>query len=262
MPSSPAADAPRGASPNAQPTDQPNTITDHEVTIAADEAADPETDVETQSISSSTASVTSSIFDYRVENGRTYHRYKDGNLQHNMFVQTFDGKLGTAPPNQPGAKVGRVLDVGTELNEVDILCLSDDGSLTPEHSISKTARLLQEATENLGRRYQDIRDLKPILMEVGFEDVVMQRFKWPTNDWPKDPRYKVLGQWTNENLRGWEAICMAPLTRGLDWTREEVIVLMSENRRDFNDRSIHAYFSIWSIYGRKPLKARDTEGQV
>ncbi|KAF5522274.1 Secondary metabolism regulator LAE1 [Colletotrichum aenigma] len=360
MPSSPAADAPRGASPNAQPTDQPNTITDHEVTIAADEAADPETDGETQSISSSTASVTSSIFDYRVENGRTYHRYKDGkyhmpndereqdrlDLQHNMFVQTFDGKLGTAPPNQPGAKVGRVLDVGTgtgiwcmdfgdehpeaevrgidlsavqpeftppnvkfeiddledtwiyshpfeyihsrmmnssisdwkeyiqkcydnltpggylELNEVDILCLSDDGSLTPEHSISKTARLLQEATENLGRRYQDIRDLKPILMEVGFEDVVMQRFKWPTNDWPKDPRYKVLGQWTNENLRGWEAICMAPLTRGLDWTREEVIVLMSENRRDFNDRSIHAYFSIWSIYGRKPLKTRETESQA
>lgn len=34
-------------------------------------------------------------------------------LQHNMFIRTFDDRLGTAPPNEPGAKVGRVLDVGT-----------------------------------------------------------------------------------------------------------------------------------------------------
>lgn len=30
-----------------------------------------------------------------------------------MFILSFDGRLGTAPPNDLGAKVGRVLDVGT-----------------------------------------------------------------------------------------------------------------------------------------------------
>lgn len=34
-------------------------------------------------------------------------------LQHNLFIRTFDDRLGTAPPSQPGSKVGRVLDVGT-----------------------------------------------------------------------------------------------------------------------------------------------------
>ncbi|KAF6832780.1 methyltransferase domain-containing protein [Colletotrichum musicola] len=34
-------------------------------------------------------------------------------LQHNLFLLTFDGRLGSAPPNDPGARVGRVLDVGT-----------------------------------------------------------------------------------------------------------------------------------------------------
>lgn len=33
--------------------------------------------------------------------------------QHNMFLLSFDGRLGTSPPAQQGAKVGRVLDVGT-----------------------------------------------------------------------------------------------------------------------------------------------------
>ncbi|EXL64771.1 hypothetical protein FOPG_18975 [Fusarium oxysporum f. sp. conglutinans race 2 54008] len=76
---------------------------------------------------SSTASLRSSILDYRHENGRTYHRFKDGkynlpnderenerlDLQHYLFLLTFDNKLGLAPPNLPGSKVERVLDVGT-----------------------------------------------------------------------------------------------------------------------------------------------------
>ncbi|KAK2765868.1 methyltransferase domain-containing protein [Colletotrichum kahawae] len=65
--------------------------------------------------------------DYRMENGRTYHGYKEGKynlpndetenerleLQHNLFLLTFDKKLGNAPPNDRDAKVGRVLDIGT-----------------------------------------------------------------------------------------------------------------------------------------------------
>ncbi|KAF5569306.1 methyltransferase [Fusarium phyllophilum] len=62
---------------------------------------------------SSTASVSSSILNYRRENGRTYHAYKDGNLQHNLFLLTFDDKLGLSPPTKPDAKVRHVLDVGT-----------------------------------------------------------------------------------------------------------------------------------------------------
>lgn len=34
-------------------------------------------------------------------------------MQHTMFILTFNDKLGNAPPNDPGEKVGRVLDVGT-----------------------------------------------------------------------------------------------------------------------------------------------------
>ncbi|KXH35206.1 TAM domain methyltransferase [Colletotrichum simmondsii] len=257
---------------------------------------------------------------------------------HTLFRLTFGDRLGTAPPNDPGSGVGRVLDVGTgsgiwaidygdehpesqvrgidlsaaqptftpknvkfliddleepwtysrpfdyihsrmmnssirdwreyiencydnlnpggylELNEIDVKPLSDDGTLKPEHSISRTVEMLQEASELFGRPYQDPRALKSVLMETGFTGVTMQHFKWPTNSWPKEPRHKELGVWNNENLtQGWEAICMAPLTRALRWTKNEVLVLMAENRRDFCDRNIHAYFSIWSIYGRKPI---------
>ncbi|KAK7431886.1 hypothetical protein QQZ08_001505 [Neonectria magnoliae] len=59
---------------------------------------------------SDTASLRSSILRYREENGRTYHAYKDGDIQHHLFTLTFDGKLHTAPLTQP---LHRVLDAGT-----------------------------------------------------------------------------------------------------------------------------------------------------
>ncbi|RKK75404.1 hypothetical protein BFJ71_g17124 [Fusarium oxysporum] len=34
-------------------------------------------------------------------------------LQHHLFLRTFDNNLGLAPPNLPGSNVERVLDVGT-----------------------------------------------------------------------------------------------------------------------------------------------------
>ncbi|WQF78045.1 Putative S-adenosyl-L-methionine-dependent methyltransferase superfamily [Colletotrichum destructivum] len=87
----------------------------------------PDDASELDSTAPSSNSITSSIMDYRHENGRTYHKYKDGkyifpndereterlDLQHEILTYTFDGKLGLAPPCREDAKVGRVLDVGT-----------------------------------------------------------------------------------------------------------------------------------------------------
>ncbi|KAK7428828.1 hypothetical protein QQZ08_004598 [Neonectria magnoliae] len=72
---------------------------------------------------SDTTSLSSSILSYRQENGRTYHAYKDGvyvlpndekenerlDLQHNLLLMTFDGKLHCAPADKP---FRRVLDAG------------------------------------------------------------------------------------------------------------------------------------------------------
>ncbi|KAJ8066888.1 hypothetical protein OCU04_004274 [Sclerotinia nivalis] len=73
---------------------------------------------------SSTTSLASSITRYRIENGRTYHAYKDGkyaypnddmeqerlDLQHHLCSLTFDGRLFTAPID--ANKLERVLDAG------------------------------------------------------------------------------------------------------------------------------------------------------
>ncbi|TIC99305.1 Secondary metabolism regulator LAE1 [Colletotrichum higginsianum] len=262
-----------------------------------------------------------------------------------MFIRSFNDRLGTAPPNDPGAKVGRVLDLGTgsgiwaidfgddnpgadvtgvdlsasqpefvppnvrfeiddveepwtyslpfdyihsrmmtfsignwdaylqqafdhlnpggylELNETDQMPVSDDGTLKEDSALVKSIKMLEEAAIIFGRPFTDIPGLKDKMIQIGFEDVHIQRFKWPTNGWPKERKYKELGLWNYENFApGWEAFTMAPLTRALGWTKEEVLIHVMEVRRDLADRNIHAYFSIYSIWGRKPKETPEATG--
>ncbi|KAF9880193.1 hypothetical protein CkaCkLH20_02147 [Colletotrichum karsti] len=327
-----------------------NTADNDPAILVAEEITDDES-ARGDSIASSTTSVTSSVREYREENGRTYHKYKDGkyympnderenerlDIQHNMWLLTFDNRLGTAPPNEPGAKVGRVLDLGTgtgiwavefgeehpeadvlgvdlsaiqpeftfpnvrfeiddidepwtysqpfdyihsrtmtssvvdwkeyiqkcydnlnpngylELNEIDLWPKSDDGTLKDDSALSKFVRLWGEAAVIFGRPFQDVRALKDIMIETGFKDVHASQFKWPTNSWPKDRKHKELGFWNHDNFSaGLESFMLAPLTRAHNWTKEEVTVFGVQVRNDMRNRAIHAYSTVWSIYGRKP----------
>ncbi|KAF6802331.1 methyltransferase domain-containing protein [Colletotrichum musicola] len=320
---------------------------------------DDDTQSETgSSIASSRTSLRSSLLDYRVENGRTYHRYKDGkyaipndereqdrlDLTHQLWLLTLHDRLGVAPPCKEGANVGRALDVGpgtgiwalnfgdehpeaevrtlhaahhllssvflnvtfevddledewifsrpfdyihsrmmsgsiadwrtylqncfdnlkpggyVEVQDIDLFIRSDDGTLKPDGPLMKWTNLLHDATHKLGRPYVEIPSLKQILVDIGFEDVTLDVYKWPTNSWPKDARYKEIGTWSNENMAaGLEAFTMGPVTRAHGWTREEVDVLLVEVRRDINDRRIHAYWPTYCVVGRKPEKQNSSE---
>lgn len=132
-----------------------------------------------------------------------------------------------------------------ELNEFDIIPRSDDGTLREDSAMLKSSRMIKEAAAIFGRPFRDVVGLADLMRGIGFGDVYIKRFKWPTNAWPKDPRHKELGLWNNENITsGWEGFCMAPFTRALNWTREGVLLLMDQVRHEFNDKSIHAYFDV------------------
>ncbi|KAM0193803.1 hypothetical protein ACHAPI_007455 [Fusarium lateritium] len=321
--------------------------------LVADEHVLDDGDSGREDIQSSTQSISSTILQYRQENGRTYHGYKDGkynvpnddqenerlDLQHALFLRTFDDNLGFAPPNDPGADVKHVLDVGTgtgiwamdyadehpgaevigvdlspiqpsfvppnvrfiiddieeewqysslfdyihsrmmnssvaswdsyatrifdnlkpggyvEFQEINIFVKSDDKTLKEKHSLARWAQLLHDASVKLGRPYFDPGNIKHVLTKAGFEDVTESKFKWPTNKWPKDSKHKELGLWNNENANFFlEAVAIAPLTRALGWSREEVAVFIAQARKELNDPRIHAYWPIISVYGRKPPK--------
>ncbi|KAK3358186.1 S-adenosyl-L-methionine-dependent methyltransferase [Lasiosphaeria hispida] len=96
--------------------------------LEADDSLDSDVDsaIECDLLSDS-ASIASSILQYRHENGRTYHAYKDGkyilpndipeqdrlDLQHHLFLLTFDNQLYLSPAGRDGHALHNVLDAGT-----------------------------------------------------------------------------------------------------------------------------------------------------
>jgi hypothetical protein len=103
-----------------------------------------------------------------------------------------------------------------------------------------------EASEKFGREIGKPFKYKDMLVAAGFEDVVERRFKWPSNSWPRDPKYKEIGMWqlanTDNGLEGWT---LALFTRGLGWTQEKALALCAKVRNDIRNPKIHAY---WNVY--------------
>ena len=119
----------------------------------------------------------------------------------------------------------------------------DDGTLSTESNLWKWMLLVMEGMEKLGRPVTAAQQWKTMMEKAGFEDVVETVYKWPTNKWPRDKQYKDLSMWSLANMDGaLESATLAPLTRALGWSKEEVLVLVSNARKVLRDPTVHAYW--------------------
>lgn len=133
----------------------------------------------------------------------------------------------------------------------------DDNTLAETSDLWIWMQLIMQAMEAFGRPVSAAQQWKPLMESVGFEDVYEVVYKWPTNHWPRDKRYKELGTWSFANMsQALEPATMVPLTRALGWSREEVLVLVSKARKVMADPSVHAYWPIHIVYGRKPVSPK------
>jgi hypothetical protein len=86
---------------------------------------------------------------------------------------------------------------------------------------------------------------KDLMTDIGYINISENQAKWPVNTWPREKKFKVLGAWSYQNISGGiEGFSMAPFTRALGWTKEEVDMFLVEVRQDMKNRSIHSYFPV------------------
>jgi SAM-dependent methyltransferase len=130
---------------------------------------------------------------------------------------------------------------------------SDDGTLKEDSALLRWNQLLVQASDKLGPSLESAHHYESQLKEAGFEDVTKIEFKWPLNSWPRDARYKELGEWNYFNvLQGMQAVSLMLFTNVLGWTVAEVEVLLTQVRKEAKNRDIHAYWPVYVVYGRKP----------
>ncbi|KAI0395604.1 S-adenosyl-L-methionine-dependent methyltransferase [Xylariaceae sp. FL0594] len=144
-----------------------------------------------------------------------------------------------------------------EACECSVNLRSDDGSVREGTAFYDWGRLFNEASSRAGRTMSMVDDGKivPSFEKAGFEEITSRLFKLPASPWPRDPRMRELGAFAKlaiaEDLDGY---AMYLLTNALGWTREQVLAYLARVRTEFNDMSLHPYFTVQVVYGRKPVR--------
>lgn len=102
-----------------------------------------------------------------------------------------------------------------------------------------------EAGRKMGRPTDIVQQYKSLMIEAGLVNVTEKVFKWPSNTWPKDPKYKELGAWNLINFdEGLEAMTMALFTRVLGWSMADYTVFAARIRNDMRNRKMHTYWAM------------------
>ena len=94
----------------------------------------------------------------------------------------------------------RNLNPGGWIEAADI-CVphrSDDDTLASDSAIYKWGEYCIKSAQKLGRSISSANLYKEQMEASGFVNVVEVVYKWPTTQWPKDPKMKELGE-----SRGW-----------------------------------------------------------
>ncbi|PGH12816.1 hypothetical protein AJ79_04040 [Helicocarpus griseus UAMH5409] len=133
---------------------------------------------------------------------------------------------------------------------------ADDGTMDGTE-FQRLNTYLTEGLEKIGRSGGMAERYKDILKDVGYDKVKEIPYKWPQNQWPKDPALKELGRWnminTLDGLHGFSArLCV----QVLGMSQEELEVLLAAVRKDIQNPKVHAYWPIFIVYGQKPVEPK------
>lgn len=135
-----------------------------------------------------------------------------------------------------------------ELQDVESLCCDDDTFTAdpPSCRLAEWWSLVLQGFRCAGRPLDAALKHKERMLAAGFVDVQESVLKWPINTWPKDEHMKKIGLFSQENTsQALEAFALAPLTRFLGWSKEEVQVLCAGARTDIMNTKLHAYWNMW-----------------
>ncbi|KAI1042213.1 hypothetical protein LB505_002957 [Fusarium chuoi] len=132
---------------------------------------------------------------------------------------------------------------------------SDDGTVQPGSALSQWEKFFVEGGRKIGRPFtifeQSIQ--REAMREAGLCDIEERDFKNPVGGWPKDPKYRSVGQFMQAAFEQDAQGTVLHMATALGWTEEDVTVFISHFRREIRSPKIHSYFRQKVVWGRKPL---------
>lgn len=135
--------------------------------------------------------------------------------------------------------------------------VSDDNTIPKDWAMKIWEENLNRAATKYLRPPRPVRiaaDIKTWMMEAGYVDIQEHVSKIPIGPWPRDDRLKKIGgAWLKNWMAGFQGFTYKLFgSDGLDWSREEIEVNLSEVRKAVLMKDVHSYHRHYVVYGRRP----------
>ncbi|KAH8883770.1 S-adenosyl-L-methionine-dependent methyltransferase [Thozetella sp. PMI_491] len=134
---------------------------------------------------------------------------------------------------------------------------TDDDTLPSTSAIAQWGPLFTEGGIKSGRSFTVVEDglQNKAMQEAGFVDIQEKWIKIPSGGWPKDPKLKEIGRYSQAALLSDPEGFILFFTFILGWSREQVHVYLAHLRRDLTSLKHHVYYWQKIVWGRKPETA-------
>lgn len=131
-----------------------------------------------------------------------------------------------------------------ESQEFSYKMCTDDDSIPVDSKIKQWEDLWTEGVSKLGLKGHCDPDLVMDQMrDAGFINIARLNFKMPLGPWPKDRMLREAGVFGRANLLyGIYGLSVKVFTQLLDWSVEELEVLLAQCRQELNRKGIHGYW--------------------
>ena len=118
------------------------------------------------------------------------------------------------------------------------------GDPPPDSSLYKWGEMLTTEAKRLGRPWNNVRNYKRWLEEIGFEDVVEKKFYWPINSWAKGEYYKQIALHAQKDvLNGLDGFSLKIMGL-MGWSAEDIDVFLAGVRKELVDPAVHCYVPV------------------
>ncbi|KAK5163527.1 hypothetical protein LTR04_002472 [Oleoguttula sp. CCFEE 6159] len=140
-----------------------------------------------------------------------------------------------------------------EFQELFYHASCDDQSMPRDYAFSQYLSYIREGLGVFGVDLHATLALPNRLKAAGFVDVQERIIKIPIGTWPRNRLLKKVGLYLQAVIMdGLQGIALGPMCRGLGWSPESVEVFLADVRKSLRDSSVHSYYNLHIIYGRKP----------
>ncbi|KAM0203340.1 hypothetical protein ACHAQI_010401 [Fusarium lateritium] len=139
-----------------------------------------------------------------------------------------------------------------EIQGVAAPFLSDDGTAEKAVNAQLWLNTLCEGAAKFGKPLDNAPSWKAKMEAAGFVNINEEVRKIPIGTWPKDPKLKEVGKFQAiQAAQAIESYTPQIFSSVLGWSQEEIQVFMAKAKNEIKDPTVHLYFPVHILWGRK-----------